>query len=297
MTTFDGWEEQLYGCRLSYGQDSLAHFRTKGSKNGVRRFQNEDGSWTPLGLKERKAREGWGDGERKAAKKEAKAQRKAARAEKVKEAREKRRKSNVKTMTDEELQAAIARKKMEMEYRELNKSPLVKTGAKLVTSYLEYRGTKEKAENERRRMALESKKLDTEVVKAKEGVKRTRHEAEKAKYEMGKVQADVAGGLKIARKAELKQKKIDWKGTTLHGNLIRALGTKWNAGRKDKYETIRKAEGKVRAQEILNGPQQAASKKAAKQQQKMQRKQNRQAARQQRRTQRLVNYYSPNSLN
>ena len=114
---------------------------------------------------------------------------------------------------------------------------------------------------------------------------------------MGKVQADVAGGLKIARKAELKQKKIDWKGTTLHGNLIRALGTRWNSGVKDKYSKIRTAEGQLRAQEILNGPQQKANKKAARQQQKAQRKQNRQAARQQRKHMRLVNYYSPNNLN
>lgn len=55
MATFDGWEAQLYG------PNTLAHFRTKGSKNGVRRYQNEDGTWTPLGLRERKAREGWGN--------------------------------------------------------------------------------------------------------------------------------------------------------------------------------------------------------------------------------------------
>ena len=45
-TRFDDWEGEY-----------LAHFRTKGSKNGVRRYQQEDGTWTPLGLRERKARE------------------------------------------------------------------------------------------------------------------------------------------------------------------------------------------------------------------------------------------------
>ena len=30
-------------------QDELMHFRTRGSKNGVRRYQNKDGSLTPLG--------------------------------------------------------------------------------------------------------------------------------------------------------------------------------------------------------------------------------------------------------
>ena len=48
---FDSWESGEYLC----------HFRTKGSKNGVRRYQQEDGTWTPLGLERRKAREGWGD--------------------------------------------------------------------------------------------------------------------------------------------------------------------------------------------------------------------------------------------
>lgn len=33
------------------GEDFLAHYRTKGSKNGVRRYQNEDGSLTPEGYR------------------------------------------------------------------------------------------------------------------------------------------------------------------------------------------------------------------------------------------------------
>ena len=60
MTTFDGWEAQLYGDVMALPSgDELMHFRTKGSKNGVRRYQTESGEWTPLGLKERAAREGW----------------------------------------------------------------------------------------------------------------------------------------------------------------------------------------------------------------------------------------------
>ena len=31
-------------------QDAIAHSRTKGSRNGERRYQNEDGSLTPLGV-------------------------------------------------------------------------------------------------------------------------------------------------------------------------------------------------------------------------------------------------------
>lgn len=33
----------------------LAHARTPGSKNGERKYQNEDGTWTPLGLERRRA--------------------------------------------------------------------------------------------------------------------------------------------------------------------------------------------------------------------------------------------------
>lgn len=33
----------------------LSHSRTPGSKNGVRLYQNEDGTWTPLGLERRRA--------------------------------------------------------------------------------------------------------------------------------------------------------------------------------------------------------------------------------------------------
>ena len=59
--TFDGWDARYYGDAMGSPGEALEHFRTKGSKNGVRRYQQEDGSWTPLGLRMRKAREGWGE--------------------------------------------------------------------------------------------------------------------------------------------------------------------------------------------------------------------------------------------
>ena len=37
------------------GYSYLVHARTPGSKNGERRYQNEDGTWTPLGLERRRA--------------------------------------------------------------------------------------------------------------------------------------------------------------------------------------------------------------------------------------------------
>ncbi len=49
MTTFDGWDALFCGDALALPRgrvsgDYLMHFRTKGSKNGIRRYQNEDGS-------------------------------------------------------------------------------------------------------------------------------------------------------------------------------------------------------------------------------------------------------------
>lgn len=136
---FDGWETQFYGGYLpdGYGgQDYLMHFRTRGSKNGIRRYQNPDGTWTPLGLKERAEREGWGErrAARREAKRAAKAERRAAkaaarsenlaRAKQYKaEQAEARRKRNPKNLTDDELRKGIERLKMEQEYRELKRSP------------------------------------------------------------------------------------------------------------------------------------------------------------------------------
>lgn len=42
----------------------LYHHGVKGQKHGERRYQSKDGTWTPLGLKMRRAREGSGDSKR-----------------------------------------------------------------------------------------------------------------------------------------------------------------------------------------------------------------------------------------
>ena len=162
MATFDGWEDQLYG------PNTLAHFRTKGSKNGVRRFQNEDGTWTPLGLKERKEREGWGDRkERRTAKRTAKVERRAQRAARIEAYREQRKKNNPKNMSDEELQKKIARLKMEQEYRELAKSPLLKAGEKLAKAYFEAKDRKLKQENERMNLMIRDRESKAKLANAK----------------------------------------------------------------------------------------------------------------------------------
>ena len=227
MATFDGWEAQLYG------PNTLAHFRTKGSKNGVRRFQNEDGTWTPLGLKERKAREGWGDGDRKARKAEKKIE-KAERRQVHREAagqrmaayKEKRRQNSLKGLTDEELRKKIERAKLEQEYREINKSPLLQAGANAVKFILEYKAGKEARELERNRQILEKNRIDTQRVQAVEATKKAKFDAESAKAEAAKMVQDVKGGLKYKRKADLTNAKTALKGTTIWGALGKAANNR-----------------------------------------------------------------------
>ena len=282
MATFDGWEAQLYGPNI------LAHFRTKGSKNGVRRYQNEDGTWTPLGLRERKAREGWGDerraarAERKAAKREQKAAKAAARKERIAAYKEEKRQNNVKTMTDAELRKRIERLKLEQEYKELNKSPALKAGAKLVTSILDYKANKAAKEMEQKKLQIEHDKVLAEVTKAKENTKRAQADARKAANEAAKMKADVKGGLKIERQATLKRAKIDWKATTLHGGIIRRINAKLTSGVSEKHKAIRTAEGKVKAESILRNASDKQRQKTASGQAKRQREYNKENERTQR---------------
>lgn len=252
MTTFDGWETQFYGSCLEDGQDSLAHFRTKGSKNGVRRYQQTDGTWTPLGLRERRIREGWGDrDQRRAEKKAAKAERKAAKAERQNaktaakqaaqeerdrrafEAKEARRKKNIKNLTDDEMKALLNRAKMEQEYKEMTRSPLLQTGVKVVELVLNYKTKKEERaikfndqKIERMRIASENyrakektKQSENERLKSINDAKIAKQEAIKADYDMQAKKADVKGGLKLARKKELINAKTTRRQSTLWGVL------------------------------------------------------------------------------
>lgn len=212
MATFDGWEEQLFGSYPRLGESCLAHSRTKGSKNGVRRYQTASGEWTPLGLQRRKEREGWGDGRRaaRAQRKETRtaerAARKQARTEKREAARaaarEERRKNNVKTMTDEELKAKLERAKMEAEYREITKSAARRVGERLLTKYFE-----EKAAKEERAKLKESR--DFEMLKMKEQTKQA--EIRKAEAE-AKAKADEARASADKTRAETDRIDIE-KGT------------------------------------------------------------------------------------
>ena len=283
---FDDWEGEY-----------LAHFRTKGSKNGVRRFQTESGAWTPLGLKERREREGWGEdrkaarAERKVARAEKRAANSAARRERIAAYKEEQRKKNPKTMTDEELKAAIERKKMETEYKELNRSPLLKAGEKLVSGYMNYRVKKEEAAVAKKKIELDLKRIDADVVKSKERTKQTIQESKKAEAEAAKMKADVEGGLKYSRKADFQKAKTDYRNTTFRGNIARAIGARMNSGTKEKYTKIRAAEGQVAADRILKAPKDKAAKAAAAQAEKQRRAQEREAEKERRRKERLMRQY------
>lgn len=181
MSTFDGWETRLHGDAMALPSSELMHFRTKGSKNGVRRYQTESGEWTPLGLKERKAREGWGDGsraQRRAAKLERKSARREARKARMATAKEayikKLASKNVKNLSDDELQKRINRAKKEIEYKELTKNPLLKAGEKLVTSYLESKDRKLEREMKRAELIVRQEEARQKTIASKGALTRAR---------------------------------------------------------------------------------------------------------------------------
>lgn len=240
MTTFDGWETQLYGDVMALPSgDELMHFRTKGSKNGVRRYQQPDGTWTPLGLKERKAREGWGESrrEKRAEKKVAKAERRAAKAERksaktaeraqrMADLKERRRKRDLSKLSDEELRNKIARVKMEQEYKEMTRSPLLKSGEKAVSMLLDYKARKAESEANKLNAILENNKLKVDLLRTKADIAKAReltkqakyriqtskNEAQKAAEEASKMREDRKAGLKIERKTALKKARTEARG-------------------------------------------------------------------------------------
>lgn len=209
MTTFDGWNSP----------NSLMHFRTKGSKNGVRRFQQKDGTWTPLGLQQRKAREGWGDrkarraqrhlerAERHQARREARAAARAAYAEK-------RRQNSLKGLTDAELQKKINRLKMEQEYKELSRSPILKAGESLVKSYFE---AKDKA------IARAEKKaqLENNRINAQANLAKAQAQKAEAKNELI---SHLSGTSRKKAKAELKKVKNEERKHTIRGAISESVG-------------------------------------------------------------------------
>lgn len=244
MATFDGWEAQLYG------PNTLAHFRTRGSKNGVRRFQNEDGTWTPLGLRERKEREGWGSerkarrAEKKAARAERRAASAAARKERIAAFTEKRRQNDPKKMTTEELKNKIERAQLEKEYRELTKSPARQIGEKLLESYFANRERKAQSQEERETRVYEMMKMkeQTKQAQLRKAETEARASADKARAQADEAKANT-DRLDIEKGTRMKQLKLDIKranGTlTILGGIKRAINT----------ATVSRAERRARAKE------------------------------------------------
>ena len=189
---FDSWESGEYLC----------HYRTKGSKNGVRRYQQEDGTWTPLGLERRKDREGWGEeggrgggGSKKEYKRALRAERyrakaaakadalrrreaeKKAKADRDAKARLEKNNRNRKLseMTDAELKDQIARLKLEREYKEAKGPSLFDTimnkGTDMVTKFMENKQAKEQLKLDKIKTELAEKHWDAEYALKQEEMK------------------------------------------------------------------------------------------------------------------------------
>ena len=244
---------------------SLAHFGIPGMKHGRRRYQNEDGSWTTLGMKERRAREGFG--ERRRARKEAKAQRKAeqsaersrqkaerneVRIQRQKDRAEAIRKRNIKNLTDDELRARISRLKLEQEYRELNKNPILEVAKGFVDSYFKMQERKMtkaeravKLENERRNSMANLIRAKAEVPKAKADIAKARADEKNApanKYRekknllVAKAKTTIRGAFReaISDKIRAKSKAIlnNWQYESLGSKAKRGIKNGIQRGRR-----------------------------------------------------------------
>lgn len=264
MVTFDGWETRLCGDAMALpsspiSDDVLMHFRTRGSKNGVRRYQQADGTWTPLGLKLRKEREGWGETrkERRAEKKVARAEKKAASTARRIERKEQRQANKKQRMTldnisDAELRRKIERAKMVNEYKELTKSPVLKSAEKAVSSimsYMDKRGDRkwerEKMELERDRMAVDRARIEADKVRSKEQTKAAKERAREAEANAEKVKQDRKAGLKISRKADLQRAKKENRESTFIGAFIKTH-KEAKLGRIENRKEIRKGKAFVK---------------------------------------------------
>ena len=253
MATFDGWEAQLYG------PNTLAHFRTKGSKNGVRRFQMEDGTWTPLGLRERKVREGWGGegkarrAEKKAARAERKAASAAARKERIAAYNEEKRKNNPRNMTEEELRKKIEHIKLEQEYKELTRSPVLKFGATAVQGYLKYRENKAAAEAAQAEQKRKDKQLAINATNAKAALMKAKAEKKAATDNI--IDNLTFGAKRKNAKAAVQKAKTERSKNTIRGaisaslgNIIRKVGARTVSGMSD---TTLASRGKAKVKSLF----------------------------------------------
>lgn len=233
--TFDAWET---GIRPS--NDCLMHWGIPGMKHGRRRYQNEDGTWTEAGLAARRKREGFG--ERRAAKKEA---RKAARAERI----EKRRANNVKYMSDEEIQKRIARMKLEKEYKDMKRSPVIEKGIELVGKYLSYKAKKD--EKQERRYNMETNRINAlaNLKRAKSEKQRAIADEKRAIADAKRAKSDIIDNLTFGKgRKDAKRNLIDAKERAKENTVFGILKKNWkkaseaetNKNLYDKNEYFRK---------------------------------------------------------
>ena len=217
MTTFDEWE-----VMVRPPENSLMHFRTKGSKNGIRRYQTPSGEWTELGLAERRKREGWGESRRgkrlqkQIARRDRRVAKQAARTQAKEKRREERAKRNVKNLSDAELRKRIERLKMEEEYRSLNKNPIIETGAKLINGYLKMKSDKLDREERRYKLINDRQNAKSNLTRAKA----QKMEALNTRIDMF-IPATTA---KRKARAELLKAKNDRSKNTVRGAISSTLG-------------------------------------------------------------------------
>lgn len=163
MTTFTSWDTELY------------HHGIKGQEHGVRRYQNEDGSLTPLG------RIHYGYGQIK----ERRAQRKEERRKRA-ELKAKNRPKDISEMSDEELRTAIARKNLENEYKKASgKHSLIDIANKIGDAYEKHQDRalrREELRVEEKKAIAEAKKSESERKKAVADKAKSRNERIMALY-------------------------------------------------------------------------------------------------------------------
>ena len=104
---------------MEINNDYLAHYGTLGMKWGIRRYQNKDGTLTEAGRKR---------AAKLAAKYNKLVEKKDSSENNTVNSKTSTKKKSIKDMTNEELSAAISRKKLENDYKEAYPTKQVKKG-------------------------------------------------------------------------------------------------------------------------------------------------------------------------
>lgn len=215
--------------------DFLCHYRTKGTPNGVRRFQNEDGSLTPLG------RDHYGVG--------------PPRGEGGQQQEVRSGHKRVSKMTDEELRRAIERNKLEREYRESRQGHgLLRTGLNMAKQFYEDKRAdrlRKEAETARQREE-KAKQKERDAERAAEKQKRDEQEAIRQKerdYELKKLDLQNKGSeiTERIRKSEENKAESERKSTEARANSEATVAkynldyAKTRAGRKAAATALKNA--------------------------------------------------------